>query len=183
IDDAGRALQIVARRGVRRPQEHRPDMRGDLRGDLRGGRRRRPGTSRVRAECHGEERPFRALLPKELAQLVARELLSRRALTPEEAVAALDRLVLAFQHVDHDDAAHGLQPDLHRRVAVTRAVSWMRARKLFEFLIPTTAPSSRTPRRMRPPLVFASATSSRAKDADRFSLCSKVVPSPSLSRI
>src|SRR5947199_9282786 len=59
----------------------------------------------------------------------------------------------------------------------------MRARSSFESRIPATVPLSRTPSRILPPSVLASATSSRAKEPDRFSLNSRVVPSPSWSRI
>jgi hypothetical protein len=60
-----------------------------------------------------------------------------------------------------------------------RAMSWIRARRTFVSLTPQIEPSSRTPIRILPPIVFASATISRASEPEIDSLNSSVVPSPS----
>ena len=59
-----------------------------------------------------------------------------------------------------------------------RAMSWIRARSALVSLTPFTTPSSLTPSRILPPVVLANATNSLAKDAERLSLNSSVVPSP-----
>ena len=74
------------------------------------------------ARARRQIEPDHAFGPKEVADFVAAHLLRDGALPPEEAIAALHRLGVAFPHVDHEDPVHRLHQHLHRRIAVASDV-------------------------------------------------------------
>ena len=59
---------------------------------------------------------------EEIADFVSVEFLRDRALAPEEAIAALDRLGVAFADVHGENSPNGFHPHLHERVAISRDV-------------------------------------------------------------
>ena len=60
--------------------------------------------------------------PEEVADFVSAEFLRDRTLAPEETIAALDRLGVAFTDVHGENSSNGFNPDLHGRIAIPRDV-------------------------------------------------------------
>ena len=67
----------------------------------------------------GEIEPDHAFDPEEVADFVTAELLGHCALTPEESIAALHGLGVAFANLNHEYLTHRLCQHLHRRIAIS----------------------------------------------------------------